>query len=836
MGRWLDTQQPINTPATRWQALRQTSDPGMKFMGGPWYQKIFDVLLSGQYAIAGLGRQALDMDDAGAIEGIKSRASWVDIVQEKFPYEASEDWKQNFLPELKRVAPGVVGDIMLDPLWLLPPVKIAKMLGLPTIISKVSKIKPLAWIGEKLAKVKPLVVTRAGQPEDYVYLSQKTLRNIAAREERALNIGRPISGLTEAEQKRVAQLMKGGVSVSDIEKPFREAAEPAIKEFQRLGKRAVQEGLLNETTFYDNFGRYMPRLYKSKEAPEGTMRFFGDRKPIRINLDRFKKIKDIPDDIRAALGEIKTAGYPTAKGLAQLGQAIERAKFFRQTAQKFSKTKPFKDWLQLPITKALGELSGKYISPAIYDDIQQWIRVASKGEKAYRTGIGLWKYSKVIANPATHSRNMMSNVILADLGGLSPLRVDIWGEALLDLKRKGKYFKELKKYSNILTETFYAREIGDLLTAFEKSGGTNILMKGMNMLKWLMKKGGNLYQAEEQWSKMALYIAKRKQGWEPLKAAKHAEKWLFNYREVPPFIDVLRGSRVGGWAGAALSGTYPFITFSYKVAPRLLEIAWKDPVKLTKWMKMYRGVEQFVDEETIERQRELLPDYMREGMYLRLPFKDESGRDQYLDLNFILPWGDIGEVTRTIEPNHPFWKPIYSLILNKHPLGWDIVKPGMTKSESRKAVTDFLYKAMMPSLSPEIPGVTKGGYGYEKIAASVRGEMDYSDKQRSIKAALLAAVIGIKTIPFDLEEAKERKESENERKIREIQSRVRNLYRLEKRNVINRAERLKREVESQKKIKELGGKHYTPSDRWLEANKIQAAQPAGRWMKLQLSP
>jgi len=1049
MGRWLNQQQAV-VPKTRWQALQQTLSPKNKFMTGAWYQKVFDPLLAGQYAIAGLGREALGMSDAGAIEGIKNRATWVDIVQEKFPYEPSENWKKNFWQELKRVTPGVLGDVFLDPLWLLPPVKIAKMLGITKVAKVVSKTRPMAWIGEKVGQA---LVTRYGQPGDYVYLAQKTVRNIAMREERALAIGRPILGLTNAEQQRVAQLIKGGISVSEIERPLRGVTEPAVREYQRLGKRAIELGLLDEETFYDNFGRYMPRLYRTKEMPEGTIRFFGDRKPIRVNLDRFRKKQDIPEDIRMAMGEIKEAGYPTSKGLAQLGQAVERTRFFKEVAQKYAKAEPFKNWMQLPTTKALGELggldpvilkerdkmfqqlaelrqviksplrelkqvkkidrqtqtlidrvgremeqteklfgeefakffrveepiikvikpvkrittlpdpligiaqdirkyktfealqkskdfiklervevsgllerngfptiesfwkavkepylfkpekvvqakigeninklikitkreerltlqkdileninkasfedrikflqntiqdivgqrtlirqqiaklrpalSGKYVSPVIYQDIQQMIRVASKGERTYRTGIGLWKWAKVIANPATHLRNMYSNVILADLGGLSPLRIDIWAEALSDLAHRGKYYKELKKNSNILYETFYGREIGDMLTALEKAEGTNMFMKMRNAMKFITQKTGNVYQAEEQWSKMALYIFYRKKGWEPLKAAKEAEKWLFNYREVPYFIDVLRGSRIGGGLGALASGAYPFITFSYKAVPRIIEKAWKNTPQLTKWMKMYRGIEQFADEETLEKQKELLPDYMREGMYLRLPFQDEAGREQYLDLNFILPWGDIGEVGRTLTPNHPFWATLYSLFLNKHPLGWDIVKPGSTKQEARESITDYIYKAVMPSLAPEIPGVTRGGYSYDRLVSAFKGELDYMEKARSVKAAIWSSIFGIKTIPVDVMEAKQRKESETDRKIRNIQSRIRNLYRLEKRKIINHDEFLKKEKEYQKKIKELGGKIYTPSDRWLKDNIQKSKQPTGRWMRQQ---
>jgi len=832
MGRWQEQTQPTTTkwqteqerkPTSRWQAQTELQKPVSTFMKGAWYEKIFDPLLSGQYAIAGMGREALGLDDAGAIQGIKQRATWVDIVKEKYPYEPTTDWKYNFIRELGRTTAGVGLDIALDPLWLIPPAKVFKMLGGTKAVKAIARAKPVA---KAIEKIGPKIITRFGQPGKYVKLSKETHLNILNREVKALDIGRPIAGLEKAEQLRIGQLMKGGLSISEAEKPLRAIAEPAIKEFKILGKKAVQEGLLNEKTFYDNFGRYMPRMYKTKEMPEGAIRFFGDTKPVRANLNRFKQRKDIPEDIRAALGEIKEAGYPTTKGLAQLGQAVERAKFFNKVDKIYAKTKPFQDYLKLPDTKALGALKNKYVPKPIYEDIQQFITVASKGEKIAKTALGTWKYGKVIANPATHMRNLYSNTILADLGGLSPLRLDIYGQALKELSKKGKYYKELKGVSDILHETFYAREIGDLLKAFETSKGINMFQKARNMVGKAMKKGGDLYQAEEQWHKMAMYIFKRKKGIDPVQASKQAEKWLFNYREVPPLIETLRGSRVGGGLGI-LSGAYPFITFSYKAIPRIFEVAMTKTPRLTKWMKAYHGIE-LMGEPT---DREMLPDYMKESMFLKLPWKDTTGRLQYLDLNYILPWGDVGEVGRTLTPNHPLWTTIYSLVLNKHPLGWDIVPEGASKSEAQKAITDYLYKQMVPSWSPAIPGVTKGGYSYQKVVSALRGEEDYSGKTRSVKSALTAGFVGLKTTPISPEVEKERRESEKEYDIRDIQSRIRSLYIQEKRGIISREERLKREKGYQENIKTLGGKQYTPSDNWLKEKEITTEAPTGRWQQ-----
>jgi len=809
MGRWKKAQE-VEQGALRlgrWQKAQGLKKSPDEFMQGSIVQKIFDPLLAGQYAVAGLGRKLFGLKDAGIKAGIKKRASWIDIAHEKYPYKPTEDWKFNFLQELKRNLPGTVADIVLDPLWIAPPAKIAKMLGITKGIKWAGRTKAIKPIKETAGK---MFVYRYGQPKEYAQIAEETIKRITEGGETALDIARPIGKLSAAKQRKVAEVIKGGITT---DKEIKALAEPVIETFKKLGKEAVEAGLLDERTFAKNFGKYMPRLYRTKEMPEGAIKFFGDKKPIRIDLSRFKKRKDIPEDIRDALGEIKEAGYPSAKGIAQLSQAIERAKFFNTVAKKYASKIAKEGFEKLPETKTLGELSNKYVPRAIFDDIQTMIRRAGKGEEIYRKGLGLWKFGKVIANPATHGRNMMSNVILADMGGLSPIRVDIYGQALKELKTKGKYYKELKKVSNILSETFYSREIGDLLDAFQKTKGTNIIQKSLGMVKRLMKKSGDLYQAEEQWSKMALYIAKRKKGLSPEKAAKEAEKWLFDYSKVPPLIEHLRGTR----GVSIFAGAYPFLTFSYKAIPRMTEIALTKTPRLTKWMKIKRGVEAMSSKEEREREKAVLPKYMREGMYMKIPFKDKYGRSQYLDLNYILPWGDIGEVGHTLYPSNPVWGLIADIKRNKSAFTQrEIWKPGSTKEEMSQAIVDYVGKAMLPPLL--------FGYSWDKFWSMVKRTPDWQGRVRSFWATMADIMIGLKTRPIDIEEERKWREFEREQDIRDIQARIRSTLR---RTDIAEEEKKRIEADYQKKLEELGGKvPYVPTfikekkKRWRKSSRL----------------
>jgi len=786
MGRWLEQKKieeqrmqslPVSEqePRTRWKkslqadtiAIQKGDKPETQFMKGSFFQKVLDPLLAGQYGIAGLGREMFGLEEKGEgiMKGIQNRASWVDTFQEKFPYEASTDWKKNFVQELGRVTPGVIADIILDPLWLIPPLKIAQIMGLTKLGKPIRSSKILEPVRNLFGKA---FIPRYGQPDDYIELAEKNIRKIREGEDIAKIVVEPITKLPIKDQRTITKIMTG--EAGKYSDKLRSIAQPGIDQFKNLGKEAVKENLLNQKAFLENYGKYLPRLYKTKEAPKGLIQFKGDKKPIRADLDRFKKKKDIPEHIRAAYGEIKEAGYPTAKGIAQLYQAIEMSKFFKQVAknpQWFSKTAK-EGFIRLPSSRTLGTLKDGYVIEPIYNDISQWVRIASKGEKIARQALGTWKYFKVVLNPATHARNMMSNVILADLGGLPFWRGDIWARALQDLSKKGKYFQEMKKNSNILFETYFARDIQDLLGGFNRATGNNVLSKMKNMIGRLGEKTGSIYQAEEQWSKLALYIYQREvKGLSSKAAAKVSEKFLFDYSKVPPLIDLLRGSgRYPMGALGLLSGAYPFITFSYKAIPRIVEIALVKTPRLTKWQKAISGVEKLSPEEETKKEREVFAEWMKTGMWMKVPFKDKEGRSQYLDLNFILPWGDIGEVGNSLTPSNPIFVLLSDLIHNKSAYTKrKIVKDGLTKKEGYEEQAKYILRTILPSLVPP-------GYSYEKIISALLQKPDYQGRTRSLFTTFLDTFLGLKTRPIDYNEELRWRLYEKKQKIVDIRTRL----------------------------------------------------------------
>lgn len=471
-------------------------------------------------------------------------------------------------------------------------------------------------------------------------------------------------------------------------------------------------------------------------------------KPIRIIGQRFKQRGDIPEDVRTAMGEIKEPAYPVARGVAQLTHDVETAKLFNNVSKnpEWSSSVPKGDFVQISGTsKKLGSLSGKYVHPEIARDINDIVRVKGTAEKVYGDLLSKWKFGKVVLNPATHSRNMMSNSIMLDLSGVDLVsQPRILSKSLSELRSKGAYYKEAKD-ANLLGSEFVGGEIGKLLDNFEKPAETTF-GKLLNVVRETGDKVGDIYQAEDQWFKLAKFISEREKGATVKEAAKEAEKWLFNYSKVSPAVDKLRKSPLG----------MPFITFTAKAAPRVLETAVKNPLRLYKYKMLFNAIEKIAQEKTGITDQEIKTIKRNSrGQVVVLPFRDDAGNPQTVDLSYILPWGDIGEtggfaklppaltpggiVKPLIEAgaNKSLYKSTYNPFNQRKA---QIYLESDTVGEKTKKVVDYIYKAYAPSFAP-------GGYSFNKVKSAVNKEPDYHERVRSVATVLADTILGIKINP-----------------------------------------------------------------------------------------
>jgi hypothetical protein len=186
-----------------------------------------------------------------------------------------------------------------------------------------------------------------------------------------------------------------------------------------------------------------------------------------------------------------------------------------------------------------------------------------------------------------------------------------------------------------------------------------------------------------------------------------------------------------------------------------------------------------VSEEEWQDIKKNIPERMAKGEWLLLPFRDKNNRMQMLDLTYILPYKDVYDVAMSgytlakdqkfntgddiVEGvtgmiNSPVFKAISELSTNKNTYNntpiWSEVDTPLEKGQK---AFDYLYKLFMPSLSPEIPGMTQGGYAYHKLRSVISGREDYYGRNFTFAPAVGSSLFGLKTSPLEPEKNKERR-------------------------------------------------------------------------------
>jgi hypothetical protein len=253
-----------------------------------------------------------------------------------------------------------------------------------------------------------------------------------------------------------------------------------------------------------------------------------------------------------------------------------------------------------------------------------------------RVLLGPWKLGKVVLRVPTHFRNMFSNMILNDWGGLPFYRQDMYYKAARELRHQGKHAKDFQKVTGFAT-TFSQVETAHLPYALRHD--SSWLQMSEFYLNKLAKPFARAYQMEETWAKLAKYMYNIEKGMPKVKAAEDAVKWTFNYGEVTPFVRTLRAT------------VMPFATWQTKVIPLFLETAAKHPLRLAKWallptmlthlsLKNHR-----ISDNEWSSLREQMPEWMSSSMMALLPFRDSDSRLNVLNFTWMIPgFGDFAEL------------------------------------------------------------------------------------------------------------------------------------------------------------------------------------------------
>lgn len=514
--------------------------------------------------------------------------------------------------------------------------------------------------------------------------------------------------------------------------------------------------------------KYLPRMYRSKEEERLARKFMGWSKH-RIRQHYAKKREQIPFEVRKMMGEIKEPAYPVMKRLIQEGADIEHAKLFNFVAQH-------KDWVDdvwrpglakkaLPTTKAYGTLAGKYVAPRIHSDLTELMHIRNNFEKTYDTLIGSWKLGKVVLNPATHFRNKISNKILLDLSGMGFAEQTKYAlRVLKEYKANSKEYQLAKRYFARTTQV-RGEILDDILRTSTQAQGTGFdrVVNSIRMVaKKVAAKPAAMYQHEEFVNKFMKYLQQRDKGKSVIQSVLEANKWLFDYGDLAQ------------WEIKYMRRLMPFYTFPRKAIPRVLEAAANRPLTLAKYPLIAKMTTQYslaklnLTDKDYEDIQKVLPDYMKRGSYILMPYRDDNGDLRFFDWTYIIPWGALHDaeergVLKTVVTN-----PLYSLVtaamVNKDLWsGREVWKETDTFSERSFKKMRYVWENLSPSLA------YKGIY-WDKLEQAATGKPSKYGKVRPLLETVAHTIFGLRTQAVDVVKQKRFRMYEKQRQIKELRS------------------------------------------------------------------
>lgn len=492
------------------------------------------------------------------------------------------------------------------------------------------------------------------------------------------------------------------------------------------------------------------------------------------------------------------------------------------------------EFVQVPDTKIpgtsvlkYGKLAGRIIPGPVWNDVRQTVgfRFKPLGE-TYAAILGAWKTAKTALSPAVHTNNVMANFVMADwhdVGAghiLKALRI-ILGASQRDgkgmigrtgnaLSRAGivdveaareiltRYGDSGANLGSWVTSELQREQIEPLLAALEKelgiagqsiSGEIGVMVALQKALQlrfpsaWEAFKPTlpgrvitteaksliDLYEAEDQVFRLAAWLKAKEDGAGDLVAGKVARRSFLDYNINAPWVQAVRNTAL------------PFISFTYRAVPMLLETAARRPHKLIK-LGLIAGALNALgymlsggDEDD---ERKLLPEEKAGSIFgmvpklIRMPWNDANGQPVFLDVRRFVPVGDIFDTGQThsafpmlpaLVPGGPLAVLAEIFPFNKvNFTGKPITLETDTGIEKAEKVADHLYKAFAPNIA-----VLPGTYAWTGIANAAKGRTDSFGQEQSTPMAVSSA-FGVKLGSYPKDVLIQNTRLEKDAKIREI--------------------------------------------------------------------
>lgn len=554
--------------------------------------------------------------------------------------------------------------------------------------------------------------------------------------------------------------------------------------------------------------------------------------------------RDYTRQERDSMGEIRDAGFRFVMGYMQTQKDIALGTMFQELASRpdmSSRMATEKMSVQVPTStvagtgvKTYGKLSGRWVEPETLSQLTAIEESHSDVMQMYRKAMSIWKESKTVLNPVSHVNNTISNMSMAHFAGVSYHRADKYLSAMRDFAKKSPLILEAKEaglFLGTLSEAELMNTLPEELKILaQKQSGTaeKFGRSAFNLMTFYLRKPmGWAYQAEDTFFRYLLYKHARESGMETADSVDYAQKYIFTYDDLPKGARRVRDFAV------------PFFAYTYKAVPALLHTAMVHPLRMAgpaavlwaanaaayaiavgddddSWdvrLKRYLTDPEYrgkaMAQEKME--RELLPDWNKGTTSLMSPKVVRLGNDElsklpvFLDVSRIVPGGDLFDVNpnaggiplpQPITPSHPLFTSAVALLANRDLyFGKDLTDNNDTSGEKFNKRAAWIWKQMSPAIAA-------GNYHWERgmnaLAQATGGELTYvpdflggdatgigRDGLPVQPGYAVMHTFGIKARLYDFDTAAQIDQSMKNKMIRDIDTELSKLQRLNNKGALN---------------------------------------------------
>lgn len=324
-----------------------------------------------------------------------------------------------------------------------------------------------------------------------------------------------------------------------------------------------------------------------------------------------------------------------AKRGAESARAIAAQEFKGKVADTFGRLLP--DGAKVPQGMAAMSVGGKRyaVDKMIVEQIETLTRplfddkAASELLSMFNRVTAMWRRWATVMNPGFAPRNAISNVYLAYTKNMADPAAWAWAARVRGQIQRGTIDPDemvslgkgvSKPLGEVIAEAYNTGalrggQISEVLQDMMERG----LLPRFNIVEGLQNFGTAVNEFAEEWGRLAVFIQAWRKTGSPKIAGRLVDATLYNY-DPKALTSVERGMR----------SIMPFFTWTRRNLPDMIEVLLKDPSKIGvigKAQSNMADVSGGFD-------RDMLPQYMRDMVPIKLPFKDKNGENIVLNPNF----------------------------------------------------------------------------------------------------------------------------------------------------------------------------------------------------------